>query len=211
LHELNVPAMQYVPGKFLPVPNALSRRWDMEQAAHAEEATYLEDCYRRRHHGTSGDNGGREGRPPGWVDPSESAPGGPAAIEPVGCTAHSTPVDAAVRLRSPSMDGLEGVAAVRKREASAVLLGPESAVGEDPHQQGGLIRLPEPASLRAVSSVGCPGPAPPPKTIMDELPGRDRQNWTVRSPLFTRWHKQCKFTVDACAGKGGDNAQLARY
>ena len=69
LQEHCVPTMEYVPGLLLPVPDALSRRWDHEEQAALDQRQYLLDCEaersRRELAGTPACMGGESTR---WMD-----------------------------------------------------------------------------------------------------------------------------------------------
>ena len=108
LQEHCVPAMEYVPGLLLPVPDALSRRWDHEDQAALDQKQYLIECETERgRRGTDAPVWGENHRPIGWIDTSKFLEGKPGPIDPAGSESHTLSPTAKAEVMPPYLTGIQ--------------------------------------------------------------------------------------------------------
>ena len=216
LQEQNVPQMEYVPGPKLSVPDALSRRPDyMRLIPTARQGLQAEPRNARAIQGSGQSAEADEEYFTSKTRPS-SMPPRDTLLPPT--LAHAP--------KAPTLDAILSKGAVQADPTLPTGVMPHGKVcaltengGGDPTPQtvpaGDICRQ----VIELLMGVWC---APMEDQPMPELEPwvpepaslamlRDNQDWQVHPREFQRWDLFYKFTVDACADKGGRNAQLPKY
>ena len=215
LQEQNVPQMEYVPGPKLSVPDALSRRPDYMRLIPTAQQGLQADPRNARAVQHSGHSAEADEEYFTCKTRPHSMPPRDTLLPPA--LAHAP--------KAPTLETILSKGAVQADPTLPAGVMPHGKVCALAENGGGDPARTVPAGdicrqvIELLMGVWC---APMGDQPMPELEPwvpepaslamlRDNQDWQVHPREFQRWDLFYKFTVDACADKGGRNAQLPKY